>query len=58
MGQMHVQHYLKPLLQKVEEGLIDPSFIITHRMKLADAPKAYELFKHKKDNCVKVVLTP
>tara|TARA_R110000751_G_scaffold82968_1_gene166771 strand:- start:17 stop:1228 length:1212 start_codon:yes stop_codon:yes gene_type:complete len=58
MGQTHVQRYLKPLLQKIEEGLIDPSFIITHRMKLADAPKAYELFKHKKDNCVKVVLTP
>lgn len=58
MGQTHVQRYLKPLLTKVEEGLIDPSFIITHRMKLDEAPKAYELFKEKEDNCVKVVLSP
>ncbi|PKD20369.1 alcohol dehydrogenase [Salegentibacter salinarum] len=58
MGQTHVQRYLKPLLDKVDEGLIDPSFIITHRMKLDEAPKAYDLFKKKEDKCVKVVLTP
>jgi threonine dehydrogenase-like Zn-dependent dehydrogenase len=58
MGQTHVQRYLKPLLDKVDEGLIDPSFIITHRMKLDEAPKAYDLFKNKEDKCVKVVLTP
>jgi threonine dehydrogenase-like Zn-dependent dehydrogenase len=46
------------LLDKVDEGLIDPSFIITHRMKLDEAPKAYDLFKKKEDKCVKVVLTP
>ena len=58
MGQTHVQRYLKPLMEKIESGLIDPSFVITHRMKLDDAPKAYDLFKHKKDNCVKVILNP
>ncbi|RNL87241.1 glutathione-dependent formaldehyde dehydrogenase [Sinomicrobium pectinilyticum] len=58
MGQTHVQRYLQPLLKKIEEGLIDPGFIITHRMKLEDAPQAYEIFKKKKDNCIKVVLTP
>lgn len=58
MGQTHVQRYLQPLLEKVEQGLIDPSFIITHRMPLQDAPKAYDIFKKKKDKCIKVVLTP
>ncbi|WP_031425573.1 zinc-dependent alcohol dehydrogenase [Flavimarina sp. Hel_I_48] len=58
MGQTHMQHYLEPLLKKVEEGKIDPSFIITHRMKLDDAPEAYKKFRNKEDNCVKVVLTP
>lgn len=58
MGQTHMQHYLDPLLKKVVAGEIDPSFIITHRMKLEDAPKAYEMFTNKDDQCVKVVLTP
>lgn len=58
MGQTHVQRYLSPLLEKIESGQIDPSFIITHRMPLEDAPKAYELFKGKDDGCVKVVLHP
>jgi threonine dehydrogenase-like Zn-dependent dehydrogenase len=58
MGQTHMQHYLEPLLKKVEEGKIDPSFIITHRMKLEDAPEAYKKFRNKEDGCVKVVLTP
>lgn len=58
MGQTHMQHYLEPLLKKVEEGAIDPSFIITHRMKLDDAPEAYKKFRNKEDGCVKVVLTP
>ena len=46
------------LLKKVEEGKIDPSFIITHRMKLSEAPEAYKKFRNKEDGCVKVVLTP
>ena len=57
-GQCHVQRYLRPLLQRVENGDIDPSFVITHRLSLDDAPQAYETFKHKRDECVKVVLKP
>ena len=57
-GQCHVQRYMRPLLEHIEAGRIDPASIITHRMPLADAPRAYEMFKHKEDDCVKVVLTP
>jgi threonine dehydrogenase-like Zn-dependent dehydrogenase len=58
MGQTHVHRYLRPLLDRVQKGEIDPSFVITHRMKLDEAPHAYEIFKQKKDNCIKVVLKP
>jgi threonine dehydrogenase-like Zn-dependent dehydrogenase len=58
MGQTHVQAYLEPLLKKIEGEEIDPSAIITHRLKLADAPDAYKTFRDKKDGCIKVVLTP
>jgi threonine dehydrogenase-like Zn-dependent dehydrogenase len=57
-GQTHVHRYLKPLLEHIQNGKIDPSFVITHRLNLDDAPNAYETFKHKKDNCIKVVLKP
>ena len=57
-GQTHVQRFMRPLLQRIENGEMDPSFIITHRMSLSDAPRAYELFRDKRDDCVKVVLTP
>ncbi len=57
-GQTHMQRYMKPLLQKVESGEIDPSFVITHRVRLADAPAAYKTFRDKKDGCIKVVLIP
>jgi threonine dehydrogenase-like Zn-dependent dehydrogenase len=57
-GQCHVQRYLKPLLGRIEAGEIDPTFIISHRMKLEQAPEAYEMFKNKTDECTKVVLTP
>jgi threonine dehydrogenase-like Zn-dependent dehydrogenase len=57
-GQTHVQRFMRPLLQRIENGEIDPSFIITHRMSLSDAPRAYEMFRDKRDDCVKVVLTP
>ena len=57
-GQTHVQHYNKPLLQKIEAGEIDPSFVITHRVKLDDAPDAYKTFRDKEDGCIKVVLKP
>jgi threonine dehydrogenase-like Zn-dependent dehydrogenase len=57
-GQTHVHEYLQPLLERIQTGEIDPTFIITHRLKIEDAPYAYEIFKHKKDNCIKVVLQP
>lgn len=57
-GQTHVQRYTRPLLQKIESGQIDPSFIITHRLKLTDAPAAYKTFRDKEDGCIKVVLKP
>ena len=58
MGQTHVQRYGGPLLQKIEQGKIDPSFIITHRRPLADVPEMYKTFRDKKDGCIKVVLKP
>ena len=58
MGQTHMQKYMPPLLEKIESGQIKPAAIITHRMKLADAPAAYKTFRDKKDGCIKVVLTP
>jgi threonine dehydrogenase-like Zn-dependent dehydrogenase len=48
----------RPLLERIQNGEIDPSFVITHRMRLEDAPKGYEIFKNKRDNCIKVVLKP
>jgi threonine dehydrogenase-like Zn-dependent dehydrogenase len=57
-GQCHVHRYLRPLLERIENGDIDPSFVVTHRMALDDAPNGYETFKHKQDECVKVVLKP
>jgi threonine dehydrogenase-like Zn-dependent dehydrogenase len=53
-----MQRYMKPLLQKIEAGEIDPSFVITHRIPLSDAPKAYQQFRDKKDGCIKVVINP
>ena len=58
MGQTHVQKYLRPLLTLIEDGKIDPSFVITHRMRLEDAPQGYHIFKNKQDNCIKIVLKP
>jgi len=57
-GQCHVQRYLRPLLERIEKGEIDPSFVITHTLPLDRAPEGYETFKHKQDDCVKVVLKP
>jgi threonine dehydrogenase-like Zn-dependent dehydrogenase len=58
MGQTHVHKYMEPLLERVKSGEMDPSEIITHRFPLSDAASAYEVFKHKQDNCIKVVLDP
>lgn len=57
-GQTHVQRYLKPLLQHIEEGNIDPSFVISHRYGLNDAAEAYNMFESKVDGCTKVVMKP
>ncbi len=57
-GQTHMHRYLRPLLERIERGEIDPSFIITHRLKLDDAPWAYKTFREKEDGCIKVVLKP
>ena len=57
-GQTHVHRYLRPLLERIGRGEIDPSFVITHRLRLEDAPHGYEIFKHKQDNCIKIVLKP
>jgi threonine dehydrogenase-like Zn-dependent dehydrogenase len=57
-GQTHVKKYLPMLLEKIVNGEIDPSFVITHKVNLEDAPKYYETFKNKEDGCIKVVLKP
>jgi threonine dehydrogenase-like Zn-dependent dehydrogenase len=57
-GQCHVQRYLRPLLERIQNGEIDPSFIVTHRLPLDEARRGYELFKQKQDGCLKVVLEP
>ena len=58
MGQTPVHRYLRPLLQLIAEGRIDPAFVITHRMPLEEAPIAYDIFQRKEDGCIKVVLEP
>jgi threonine dehydrogenase-like Zn-dependent dehydrogenase len=58
MGQTHVHKYLEPLMQHIENGDIDPTFVITHTMSLEEAPYGYEIFKDKEDSCIKIVLKP
>jgi threonine dehydrogenase-like Zn-dependent dehydrogenase len=55
-GQCHVHKYLPQLLAHIERGDIDPSFVITHRMPLHDAPRGFDMFLNKQDNCEKIVL--
>jgi threonine dehydrogenase-like Zn-dependent dehydrogenase len=55
-GQCHVQRYMKPLLERIQKGDIDPTFIITHHMPLSQAAEGYEIFNKKQDHCEKVVL--
>jgi threonine dehydrogenase-like Zn-dependent dehydrogenase len=57
-GQTHVQRYTAPLLQKIVDGEIDPSFVITHQVPLDRAPEMYKTFRDKEDGCIKVVLRP
>jgi len=58
MGQMHGQKYMKMLLERVLNGELDPSFVVTHRLPLDEAKYGYEIFKNKNDKCIKVVLKP
>ena len=58
MGQTHMHRYMRPLLERIEKGEIDPSRIITHRLTLSDGPDAYKTFRDKKDGCIKVVMMP
>jgi len=55
-GQCHVQHYMPELLERIQSGEIDPTFVITHHMPLSEAAHGYEIFNNKLDNCEKVVL--
>ena len=57
-GQTHVQRYMQPLLERIQKGEIDSTCVITHRLPLHDAPRGYDIFKHKVDDCIKVVLKP
>ena len=57
-GQCHVQKYMPGLLERIQKREIDPSFVITHRMALDEAPDGYDVFSKKKEQCEKVVLSP
>ena len=57
-GQTHVNRWTDDLLRRIEEGQIDPSFVITHRVGLQDGPGMYDTFREKRDGCIKVVLKP
>jgi threonine dehydrogenase-like Zn-dependent dehydrogenase len=55
-GQCHVHRYMKPLLERIQKGDIDPTFVITHRLPLSEAAHGYKIFNDKEDHCEKVVL--
>jgi threonine dehydrogenase-like Zn-dependent dehydrogenase len=57
-GQTHMMRYMRPLLERIERGEIDPSFVISHRVPLDRAPEMYRIFRDKEDRCIKVVLDP
>ena len=56
-GQCHVHRYMQPLLERIQKGELDPTFVITHRMRLEDAPEGYQIFNDKMDHCEKIVLS-
>ncbi|MEO6889814.1 MAG: zinc-dependent alcohol dehydrogenase [Ktedonobacteraceae bacterium] len=58
MGQTHVQKYMAPLLERIQNGEIDPSFVISHHLSLEDAAHGYDIFKNKKEDCTKIVMKP
>ena len=57
-GQTHVNRWSDDLLQRIQEGEIDPSFVITHTVALEEGPEMYKTFRDKQDGCIKVMLTP
>lgn len=57
-GQTHAQRYFQPLLKRIVDGDIDPSFVVTHRLKLSEAPEGFSMFNHKEDGCIKIVMRP
>jgi threonine dehydrogenase-like Zn-dependent dehydrogenase len=57
-GQTHVHRYMRPLMERIERGEIDPRFVISHRVRLEDAPEMYQVFNNKEEECMKVVLKP
>jgi threonine dehydrogenase-like Zn-dependent dehydrogenase len=57
-GQTHMMRYMKPLLERIEKGDIDPSFVRSHRVPINRAPEMYKIFRDKQDHCTKVVLDP
>ncbi len=57
-GQCHVQRYMRPLLDRIRSGDIDPTIIVSHHLSLDQAAHGYEIFKHKQDHCTKVILNP
>lgn len=58
MGQTHTHRYLEPLLAEIEDGTIDPSFVVTHRAGIDEGPDLYRKFRDQEDDCIKVVLRP
>jgi threonine dehydrogenase-like Zn-dependent dehydrogenase len=58
MGQTHVHRYLRPLLERIRGGEIDPSYVVSHRLPLSRAPEAYGMWNDKTDDCTKIVLDP
>jgi threonine dehydrogenase-like Zn-dependent dehydrogenase len=58
MGQTHVPRYLQPLMERIQRGDIDPSFVITHRLKIDDAATGYRTFRYDPEECIKVVMQP
>jgi threonine dehydrogenase-like Zn-dependent dehydrogenase len=57
-GQTHVQRYMQPLLDLIEQGRIDPSFVISHHLPLEMAPEGFRMFRDKQHECTKIVLKP
>jgi len=58
MGQTNMHNYMKPLLDRIESGQIDPSYIISHRITLEEAPRMYEVWRDKRESVTKIVIDP